>query len=180
MGVLRYEVWGLGGVGAKNGFEFRDEGGEGAWVRGEQVVDVAEGGGGGVVACEDEEFELRDGEGLEGGVYTSGGFLLAVHTSCGGGEVGVEREVDDGFAALELGGFAHPLPGGEARVELSRQPAVHAAGVVPVDEGAERAVLFEGVDFAAEGEPAELGAEAGEEVVFGGLCVHARVSWGWV
>ncbi len=62
---------------------------------GEEVEEVGYGGGGCVVAAEDEEFHLWEGGGCEG-------FVVVSVLGRGGLEFGV-GEVDDGFTFLGIG-----------------------------------------------------------------------------
>lgn len=69
---LRDEVRGGGGIVAENADVFEAEAGEDGGVGGEDVEGGAEGGGSGVMAGEEEEFDLVAEEGLHGGGYGVG------------------------------------------------------------------------------------------------------------
>lgn len=75
---------GVGGVRAKDGGVFGAEGVEDLRVDGEEVEDVADCRGGGVVAGEEEEFHLVDGDLFENGVDSGGVCAVGVFFQVGG------------------------------------------------------------------------------------------------
>lgn len=162
---------------------FEAEAGEGVGVGGEEVEGVAEGGGGGVVAREEEEFDLVHEEGFHFGgegvwffvlVLGGGGDFVAGDGFAG--EVGGESEVDDGFAAGDIGVVGGGAVDGEAGVEFRGEVVVHFAGVEPEDEGTEGVVAGEGEAFAPEGEPFHLTPQGGHHSVFCHLGVELLVT----
>lgn len=139
---------------------------QGVRVLGEEVVDVAEGAAGCVVAGQEEDFGLVDGGGLEVGVDSAGGGLL--------GEVFFEGEVYD--CTWCLGAFAGGLVGGKALFEFVAEIAVHTLCVVPEEEWAERVQPLEWIHFRSVQVPGDLRAKCRYEVVLGALGVEMRVS----
>lgn len=166
---------------------FEAEAGEGGGVGGEEVEGVADGGGGGVVAGEEEEFDLVHEEGFHfggEGVW----FSVLIFGERGGGkgdfvagygfagEVSGESEVNDGFAAGEIGVVGGGAVDGEAGVEFRGEVVVHFAGVEPEDEGTEGVVAGEGEAFAPEREPFHLAPQGGYHSVFCHLGVELLVT----
>lgn len=166
---------------------FEAETGEGGGVGVQEVEGVTEGGGGGVVAGEEEEFDLVHEEAFHFGGEGVWFFVLVLGGGGGGkgdlvagdgfaGEVGGEGEVDDGFAAGDIGVMGGGTVDGEAGVEFGGEVVVHFAGVEPEDEGAEGVVAGEGEAFASEGEPFHLTPHGGYHPVFFHLGVELFVA----
>lgn len=94
VGVLADDGAGFVDLGTEDGVEFFAEFGVDGGVLGEEIVDVTDGGGGGVVAGEDEGFDEIDGDGLE---FLVEALFWVLFDFC---LVGVDGDVDDWFAAF--------------------------------------------------------------------------------
>lgn len=84
------ERGGLGEVGAEDAVVLGAETREGGRVFGEEVVEPADCAGGGVVAGEDEEFDLAHGYRFEDGVHALNGLVCWFF-----GHVSLQGKVDD-------------------------------------------------------------------------------------
>ena len=130
---------GAGGGGAEDGVEFGEEARVRAWVCVQEVEGVGDGGGGRVVAGEDEGFDLVDGCRAEGGVhyFGVGGFFgrggvlefLFVRVESEGHDGAVAGGFEGGFGvSIGLGGG---VSGCKALVEFFADEAVELASVQP-------------------------------------------------
>lgn len=110
LGVLGEERLGLGRVRAEDGVVLGAETGEGGRVGAEQVVGKAKCYGRRIVACEEEDDELRDGHVDEGFVDLDGTCTVGGEICLLLGEVRVGGERDDGFGlGLSPAGFGRDV-----------------------------------------------------------------------